>query len=70
MRRWSGARDRAGERGANPAGAVIVATGGASYPKTGSSGDGYRLAEQLGHTIVPVGPALVPLVVAGPEPGP
>jgi predicted Rossmann fold flavoprotein len=48
--------------------AVIVATGGASYPKTGSSGDGYRLAEQVGHTIIPVRPALVPLVIAGPEP--
>ena len=50
------------------AGAVIVATGGASYPKTGSTGDGYRLAEQVGHTIVPVRPALVPLVIAGAEP--
>jgi predicted Rossmann fold flavoprotein len=50
------------------AGAVVVATGGASYPKTGSSGDGYRLAEQVGHTIVPIRPALVPLVIAGSEP--
>lgn len=50
------------------AGAVVVATGGASYPKTGSSGDGYRLAEQVGHTIVPVRPALVPLVIEGTEP--
>ncbi len=50
------------------AGAVVIATGGASYPKTGSSGDGYRLAEQVGHTIVPIRPALVPLVVAGSEP--
>jgi len=48
--------------------AIVVATGGASYPKTGSSGDGYRLAEELGHTIVPIRPALVPLVVAGSEP--
>ena len=55
-----------GERVA--AAAVIVATGGASYPKTGSSGDGYRLAEQVGHHIVPVRPALVPLVVAGSDP--
>jgi predicted Rossmann fold flavoprotein len=46
---------------------LVVATGGASYPKTGSSGDGYWLAEQVGHTIVPVRPALVPLVVAGSE---
>jgi predicted Rossmann fold flavoprotein len=50
------------------AGAVVVATGGASYPKTGSSGDGYKLAEQLGHSIVPIRPALVPLVIAGSEP--
>jgi hypothetical protein len=48
--------------------AIVVATGGASYPKTGSSGDGYRLAAQVGHTIVPIRPALVPLVLAGPEP--
>jgi predicted Rossmann fold flavoprotein len=50
------------------AGATVVATGGVSYPKTGSSGDGYRLAEQVGHRIVPPRPALVPLVIAGPEP--
>jgi predicted Rossmann fold flavoprotein len=43
--------------------AVIVATGGASYPGTGSTGDGYRLAKALGHTIVPIRPALVPLVI-------
>ena len=45
--------------------AIIVATGGASYPGTGSTGDGYRLAEALGHTIVPIRPALVPLETAG-----
>jgi predicted Rossmann fold flavoprotein len=50
------------------AGAVIICTGGASYPKTGSSGDGYRLAEQVGHQLVPIRPALVPLVIAGSEP--
>ncbi len=50
------------------AGTVIIATGGASYPKTGSSGDGYGLARQVGHTVVPVQPALVPLVAAGEEP--
>ncbi len=44
---------------------TIVTCGGASYPATGSTGDGYRLAEQAGHTIVPVRPALVPLVTAG-----
>ncbi len=47
------------------AGAVVVATGGASYPGTGSTGDGYRLAEAAGHTIVPIRPALVPLDTAG-----
>lgn len=41
--------------------AVIVAVGGASYPATGSSGDGVRLAGRLGHTIVPLRPSLVPL---------
>jgi predicted Rossmann fold flavoprotein len=41
---------------------VIIATGGASYPQTGSTGDGYKLAEYLGHTITELGPALVPLV--------
>lgn len=45
--------------------ATIVATGGASYPATGSTGDGYRLAESVGHTIVPIRPALVPLETAG-----
>lgn len=41
--------------------AVILATGGASYPATGSTGDGYKFAHRLGHTIVPVRPSLVPL---------
>jgi len=45
--------------------AVIIATGGASYPGTGSTGDGYRLATSVGHTIVPIRPALVPLETAG-----
>ena len=45
--------------------AVIVATGGASYPGTGSTGDGYRLAESVGHAVVPIRPALVPLETAG-----
>jgi len=43
--------------------AVVLATGGASYPETGSTGDGYRLAAALGHTITKLRPALVPLVV-------
>jgi len=41
---------------------AIIATGGASYPGTGSTGDGYEMAEKLGHTVIPVKPALVPLV--------
>ena len=46
-----------------PASAVILATGGSSYPGTGSSGDGYRMAAALGHTITKIRPALVPLAV-------
>ena len=45
--------------------AVIIATGGASYPGTGSTGDGYRLAKSAGHSITPIRPALVPLVTVG-----
>ena len=44
--------------------AVIVATGGLSYPTTGSTGDGYRFASQAGHTVTELSPALVPLTVA------
>src|SRR5512136_2362394 len=46
-----------------PAAAVVLATGGASYPETGSSGDGYRLAAELSHSVVKLRPALVPLIV-------
>ena len=41
-----------------PADAVVLACGGLSYPSTGSTGDGYRFAEALGHTIVPPSPVL------------
>ena len=44
-------------------GSVIIATGGCSYPATGSTGDGYRLAEQAGHTVLPPCPSLVPLEI-------
>lgn len=44
-----------------PADSVILATGGLSYPGTGSTGDGYRLASCLGHTVIPPCPSLVPL---------
>ncbi|WP_302302910.1 NAD(P)/FAD-dependent oxidoreductase [Alistipes ihumii] len=46
---------------------VLLATGGASYPATGSSGDGYLLAHRLGHTIVEIRPSLTPLVSGLPE---
>lgn len=42
---------------------VIIATGGASFPGTGSTGDGYNLAQRLGHSIVPIRPSLIPLEV-------
>ena len=45
--------------------AVIVATGGVSYPATGSTGDGYALAKSAGHTVVPPRASLVPLVEDG-----
>jgi predicted Rossmann fold flavoprotein len=48
---------------------VILATGGVSWPQTGSRGDGYRFAAQLGHTIVPPRPALVPLLTRESWPG-
>ena len=58
-----GVRTAAGEyRGRG----VILCCGGASYPGTGSNGDGYKLAAALGHTIVKPTPSLVPLVERGP----
>ncbi len=48
------------------AAAVIVATGGLSYPGTGSTGDGYVLAQQAGHSIVSPRPALAPILIAEP----
>ena len=44
---------------------VILATGGLSYPATGSTGDGYRMAEAAGHTVTPCSGSLVPLEVEG-----
>jgi predicted Rossmann fold flavoprotein len=46
-----------------PASQVVLATGGMSLPKTGSDGLGYRIAQSLGHTLVPPTPALVPLLL-------
>ena len=45
---------------------VILTTGGQSYPGSGTTGDGYRLAAKFGHTIVPPRPALVPITVSVP----
>ncbi len=44
---------------------VLIATGGASYPSTGSTGDGYAFAWKLGHTIIPVRPSLTHLEIKG-----
>ena len=44
---------------------VIIATGGATYPMTGSTGDGYELAKKTGHTITDIKPSLVPLTAQG-----
>jgi len=44
---------------------LVIATGGASYPGTGSTGDGYRFASSLGHTIAETAPALAPVIVNG-----
>lgn len=49
------------DKGMHEASWVILATGGVSYPATGSTGDGYRMAEALGHTVVPQEGSLVPL---------
>lgn len=54
-----GVRDEHGE--IYEADAVILATGGVSYPSTGSTGDGHRMAEETGHKVTALYPALVPL---------
>ena len=51
------------EQGIYPATAVILATGGASFPGTGSTGDGYQMAKALGHIIIKLRPGLVPLII-------
>ena len=50
-----------GERREYPAKAVILATGGVSYPATGSTGEGHRMAQEAGHTVTPLRGSLVPL---------
>lgn len=57
--RCEGVNTHSGQHNAN---AVILAVGGASYPRTGSDGFGYTLAKQAGHSIVPPRPSLCPLV--------
>ena len=54
-----------GAAGTYAAAAVVVATGGVSYPLTGSTGDGYRLAREAGHTVIPPRGSLVPLEAEG-----
>lgn len=46
---------------------ALIATGGMSYPLTGSTGDGYRMARALGHTVTPLRPSLVPLESDDPD---
>ena len=53
------------KKGSLEAPCVVLATGGLSYPSTGSTGDGYAMAERLGHSITPLEGSLVPLEVAG-----
>lgn len=52
-----------GQKRVLPADAVIVATGGISYPSTGSTGDGYRFAQESGHKLVTCSPSLVPITI-------
>lgn len=54
-----------GEKGAYSADAVILATGGVSYPATGSTGEGHRMAAEAGHTVTPLQGSLVPLKEQG-----
>lgn len=51
--------------GALPFSSVIIATGGSSYPLTGSDGDGYKFAKSAGHSVTPLRPSLVPLTASG-----
>ena len=54
-----------GEKKAYPADAIILATGGVSYPATGSTGEGHRMATEVGHTVTPLQGSLVPLKEQG-----
>lgn len=57
----------AGERGHYPCKAILLATGGLSYPATGSTGDGYQFAQALGHTIIEPKASLVALISPDPD---
>ena len=63
----SGVRTK--ERGDLAADAVVLATGGLSYPRTGSTGDGYRMANAVGHTVTELIPSLVPMTSEDPSCG-
>ena len=52
------------KKGFVKADSVLIATGGKSYPQTGSTGDGYRMAQNLGHTVTEIKPSLIPLVAS------
>jgi len=58
----TGVKTQSGDYEAN---SIILATGGCSYPSTGSTGDGYRMASEFGHTIIPPEGSLVPLETVG-----
>ena len=55
------------DRGTIDCESVLLATGGMSYPLTGSTGDGYRMARELGHSVTPLRPSLIPLECAEPD---
>lgn len=57
--------ERNGQQETLEAKGVVLCTGGKSYPATGSTGEGYLLAQQLGHSLVQTRPALVPLITSG-----
>lgn len=56
-------QERTGEKRTLTADAVVVATGGISYPSTGATGDGYRFARDTGHCVEPTSPCLVPFAI-------
>ncbi len=55
-----------GEKGFYPCDGAVIATGGMSYAQTGSTGDGYKLARMLGHSVTDIYPSLIPIVTVEP----